>query len=126
MVTEAVYAATEDIVWEALWDQARKLKKRQTDELEHQMSRGGRQQPQDGHMLAILRENYTRPLNAALAASLVNKKWAEVLYHTNRYMQRGSLMENYAIRKMQEQIICQVHLFFHRYLKDIRICGIVI
>ena len=33
---------------------------------------------------------------------------SELLYHTNRYMQRGSLMENYAIRKLQEQIICQV------------------
>ena len=42
--------------------------------------------------------------------SVVNKKWSELLYHTNRYMQRGSLMENYAIRKLQEQIICQVFL----------------
>ena len=111
VVTETVYTATEDIVWEALWDQARKLKKRQADELEREM---GRTQPHH-HMLAILRENYTRPLNSHLAASLVNKKWAELLYHTNRYMQRGSLMENYAIRKMQEQIICQVQRYGVRW-----------
>ena len=29
VVTDTVYVATEDIVWEALWDQARKLKKRE-------------------------------------------------------------------------------------------------
>ena len=34
--------------------------------------------------------------------------WEILLYHTNRYMQRGSLMENYAILKLQEQIITQV------------------
>ena len=28
VVTDTVYMATEDIVWEALWDQARKLKKK--------------------------------------------------------------------------------------------------
>ena len=61
-------------------------------------------------MLSILRDNYTEPLNSHSGASVVNKKWSELLYHTNRYMQRGSLMENYAIRKLQEQIICQVFL----------------
>ena len=105
MVTDTVYLATEDIVWEALWDQSRKLKKRQMEELEREM---GRKKHVDNHMLSILRDNYTEPLNSHLGASIVNKKWSELLYHTNRYMQRGSLMENYAIRKLQEQIICQV------------------
>ena len=105
MVTDTVYLATEDIVWEALWDQARKLKKRQMEELEREM---GRKKHVDSHMLSLLRDNYTEPLNSHLGASIVNKKWSELLYHTNRYMQRGSLMENYAIRKLQEQIICQV------------------
>ena len=63
----------------------------------------------DSHMLNLLREHYTQPLNYELGQSVLNHKWSELLYHTNRYMQRGSLMENYAIRKMQEQIICQVH-----------------
>ena len=39
MVTDTVYLATEDIVWEALWDQARKLKKRQMEDLEREMGR---------------------------------------------------------------------------------------
>lgn len=105
VVTDTVYLATEDIVWEALWDQARKLKKRQMEDLEREM---GRKKQVDNHMLSILRDNYTEPLNSHSGASVVNKKWSELLYHTNRYMQRGSLMENYAIRKLQEQIICQI------------------
>lgn len=104
MVTDTVYAATEDIVWEALWDQARKLKKRQMDELERQ-----KKKHVDSHMLSVLRESYMHPLNSQSGGSIINKKWAELLYHTNRYMQRGSLMENYAIRKLQEQIISQVY-----------------
>ena len=113
MVTDSVYTAVENIIWEALWDQARKLKKRQIEDLEKHFlgftdSTGSKV---DSHMLNILRENYMEPLNAHNGQSLVNKKWAELLYHTNRYMQRGSLMDNYAIRKLQEQIICQVHTF---------------
>ena len=94
-------------MWEALWDQARKLKRREIEQLEH----GAGKKNVDTHMLNILRENYTRPLNSASGQSIVTKKWAEVLYHTNRYMQRGSLMENYVIRKLQEQIICQVWIY---------------
>ena len=135
-MTDAVYMATEDIVWEvhfslnftrfmiynsvlffqALWDQARKLKKREIDELEREFGSGGgssRNKKQKSnvdrtHMLNLLRENYTRPLNYELGQSILNHKWSELLYHSNRYMQRGSLMENYAIKKLQEQIICQV------------------
>lgn len=106
MVTDTVYAATEDIVWEALWDQARKLKPRQLQELERILSK--KKSKVDSHMLSVLRDSYSQPLTAATGASIINKKWSELLYHTNRYMQRGSLMENYAIRKLQEQIICQV------------------
>ena len=107
VVTDAVYMATENIVWEALWDQARKLKKRQIEDLEAGF--GTSASKVDSHMLTILRENYMKPLSTDNGGqSLINKKWAELLYHTNRYMQRGSLMDNYAIRKLQEQIIGQV------------------
>ena len=106
VVTDSVYLATENIVWEALWDQARKLKKRQIEDLEAGLAASSKV---DSHMLTILRENYMKPLSADNGGqSLINKKWAELLYHTNRYMQRGSLMDNYAIRKLQEQIIGQV------------------
>ena len=126
-MTDTVYAATMDIVWEALWDQARKLKRRETEQLEYDV---GRKKNVDYHMLNVLRENYTRPLDSESGQSIVTKKWAEVLYHTNRYidvllvdcqtlmaadrryMQRGSLMENYAIRKLQEQMICQVCVLY--------------
>lgn len=124
MVTDSVYIATENIVWEALWNEARKLKKRQIEDLEKHFlgfttadsssgaaaAAASSTSKVDSHMLNILRENYKQPLNTHNGQSLVNKKWAELLYHTNRYMQRGSLMDNYAIRKLQEQIICQVIL----------------
>ena len=81
-MTDTVYAATMDIVWEALWDQARKLKRRETEQLEYDV---GRKKNVDSHMLSVLRENYTRPLDSESGQSIVTKKWAEVLYHTNRY-----------------------------------------
>ena len=59
-------------------------------------------------MLSILKENYLEPLTVTTGEALINHSVAELVYHTNRYMQRGSLMENYAIRKLQEQIITQV------------------
>eukprot|EP00093_Oithona_nana_P010159 10159.XXX_239685_238314_1 [CDS] Oithona nana genome sequencing. len=121
VVTDSVYIATENIVWEALWNEARKLKKRQIEDLEKHFlgfttadsssgaaAAASSTSKVDSHMLNILRENYKQPLNTHNGQSLVNKKWAELLYHTNRYMQRGSLMDNYAIRKLQEQIICQI------------------
>ena len=87
-----------------LWDQARKLKPREIAALEKEV---GDRNP-DSHMLTILRENYTRPITRELGQPILNNKWDELVFHTNRYMQRGSLMENYAIVKLQEQIICQV------------------
>ena len=59
-------------------------------------------------MLKTLRSNYTNPLSVEDGKSLVHHSWGELLYHLNRLMQRGSLMENYAIRRLQEQIITQV------------------
>ena len=44
-------------------DQARKLKKRQMEELERDV---GRKKHVDNHMLSILRDNYTEPLNSHL------------------------------------------------------------
>lgn len=104
VVTDVVYVLTAEIVWEGLWDQARKLKKREIDDLEKDYGK----RHGDSHMLNVLRQNYTQPLDPEVGESIVNNKWNDLLYHTNRYMQRGSLMENYAIRKLQEQIICQV------------------
>ena len=112
----AIFMYNPFLFFQALWDQARKLKKREIDELEREFGSGGgssRNKKQKSnvdrtHMLNLLRENYTRPLNYELGQSILNHKWSELLYHSNRYMQRGSLMENYAIKKLQEQIICQV------------------
>ena len=59
-------------------------------------------------MLKLLRANYTKPLSPEAGQSILTFEWGELLYHLNRLMQRGSLMENYAIRKLQETIITQV------------------
>ena len=60
-------------------------------------------------MLNILRDNYTRPLDPQTGKSLINHSWGELLYHTNRYMRRGTLAENYAIGKLQQRIVSQVN-----------------
>lgn len=58
--------------------------------------------------MKVLRDNYTRPINPRDGQTVVGREYGELLYHLNRLMQRGSLMENYAIKKLQEQIITQV------------------
>ena len=63
VITDQVYNIIEVVAWEALWDQARKLKKRQMEELERDV---GRKKHVDNHMLSILRDNYTEPLNSHL------------------------------------------------------------
>ena len=64
-------------------------------------------------MLNILRDNYTKPLDPNNGKSLVNHSWGELLYHTNRYMRRGTLAENYAIGKLQQRIVSQVFCSFN-------------
>ena len=61
-------------------------------------------------MIKTLRANYTKPLSVEDGNALVNNSWGELLYHLNRLMQRGALMENYAIRRLQEQIVTQVKI----------------
>lgn len=60
--------------------------------------------------MRILRDNYTRPIHSKEGQQLLDRDWGELVFHLNRLMQRGSLMENYAIKKLQEQIITQVSL----------------
>lgn len=104
VITDQVYNIIEVVAWEALWDQAKKLRKREIDDLEAQY----KSQPTDSHMLNILRDNYTHPLDPHTGKSLINHSWGELLYHTNRYMRRGTLAENYAIGKLQQRIVSQV------------------
>ena len=105
VMTDPIYDLVEDLAWEVLWDSARKMKKKQADELERTYRNGG---PIDTHMKQIIRENYSKPLNRIIGASLINHSWGELLYYTNLYMRRSSLAENYAIQKMQQKIIAQV------------------
>ena len=64
----------------------------------------------ESEMKSVLRDNYTAPIEAGsqAAKTLGHRHWGELLYHLHRLMQRGSLMENYAIRKLQQLVITQV------------------
>lgn len=104
VVTDTVYDLVEDLAWEALWDQARKLKKPQVFQLEKSYKKG----PADKHMVSVIREHYSRPLNRDTGSSLVNHSWGELVYFTHLHMQRGSLAENYAIQTIQQKIVAQV------------------
>ena len=66
-------------------------------------------------MLNILKDNYTKPLDPHTGKSLINHSWGELLYHTNRYMRRGTLAENYAIGKLQQRMVSQVVVILVMY-----------
>lgn len=104
VITDEAMRLTEELAWECLWDNSRKLKKEEVKELEGLYKK---KEPDPG-MLSTLRNNYTTPMSAETGQSLLNYSYGELLYHSYRLMQRGSLMENYAIRKLQEQIITRV------------------
>ena len=108
VVTDVAYEQTERIVWTALWDDARKMSKEEVGELEKNLSVLPKQLELEESSMRVLRQNYTKPLSPKAGQPLLQHPWRELLYHLNKLMQRGSLVENYAIRKMQELIITQV------------------
>ena len=108
VVTDVAYDQTERIVWTALWDEARKMGKEDVEELEKNLSVLPKQLELEESSMRVLRQNYTKPLSPKAGQPLLQHQWRELLYHLNKLMQRGSLVENYAIRKMQELIITQV------------------
>ena len=85
MVTDTVYLATEDIVWEALWDQARKLKKRQMEDLEREMGRKkqvDRVMQEEWEILLILLVGSSKaPIN--IGEILDSKPDSGCLFHSN-------------------------------------------
>lgn len=107
VVTDVAYQMVESLAFEAMWNEARKLSRDDADDLDAEY--GDREV--DPAVTRVLRANYSRP--AAMAAPeasavLAQCRFYELVYHLNRLMQKGSLVENYAIRKLQEQIITQV------------------
>ncbi len=63
----------------------------------------------DSQTMKVLRDNYTRPIRPSDGQPILYHKVGMLLFHLHRLMQRGSLMQNYAIKTLQEQIICQVN-----------------
>jgi ribosome maturation protein Sdo1 len=60
VITDEVYRLAEELIWEALWDDARKVNKQRAAELDDLF---GQKEP-DPTAMRILRENYTRPVQA--------------------------------------------------------------
>ena len=86
MVTDTVYLATEDIVWEALWDQARKLKKRQMEDLEREMGRKkqvDRVMQEEWEILRILLVGSIKALKRLIGEILDSKPDSGCLFHSN-------------------------------------------
>jgi hypothetical protein len=104
VVTDVAYEMSESIVWSCLWDDARKISKEGMNDLdkkygENEFDKGAEK---------VLRNNTTKPLSSKTGATLMNNKYWELVYNLNKMIERGCLVENYAIRKLQEQIITQV------------------
>jgi len=135
VITDEVYKICEELIWETLWDDARKVGKQKTRDLEDAYC----EKEADPSVLKVLRDNYTRPVRPHPEGNtLLYCNYGELLYHLNRcliggnvppfhapvfrLMQRGSLMENYAIKKLQEQIITQVGNPF-KARRQIRVSG---
>ncbi|XP_059092890.1 uncharacterized protein LOC131888121 [Tigriopus californicus] len=104
VITDEVYHLTEKIVWETLWDTARKMEKEDVDHL-HETYRN---EPPDENMLQILKKRYSTPLKPEEGKPLLTNNCGEIIYHLNKMMLKGTLMENYAIRKLQDLVITQV------------------
>lgn len=64
-------------------------------------------------MLRILKKRYSAPLKPDEGKPLLTNNCGEIMYHLNKLMLKGTLMENYAIRKLQDLIITQVSLKFN-------------
>ena len=103
VVTDVAYDMTEAMVWECLWDESRKLTKDEMEELDKEFGK----KEEDASVMKVLRKNYTKPLSPEGGQPLLQNQWNQLVYYLNKLMQRGSLVENYAIKKMQEQIITQ-------------------
>eukprot|EP00095_Tigriopus_kingsejongensis_P005959 maker-scaffold2255_size18018-snap-gene-0.8 protein:Tk05959 transcript:maker-scaffold2255_size18018-snap-gene-0.8-mRNA-1 annotation:"juvenile hormone esterase" len=104
VVSDEVYHQCEKLVWESIWDEARKLEQDDLPELEEIYA----QEPPDEDMMKILVKNYSSPLSPSRGKSILVKPCGEIIYHLNKLMQKGSLKENYAIQRLQELVITQV------------------
>ena len=59
-------------------------------------------------MMRILRDNYTQPISVTDGQPIIHKEYGELAYQLYRLMERGALVDNYAIHMLQHQIITQV------------------
>jgi len=62
----------------------------------------------DESFIHFLKDHHRKPLTLDEGKSIYSHRWGEVLYHLNKIISRASLMENYAIRRLQEKFIMQI------------------
>lgn len=104
VIEPVVFDQSELSVYEELWDSARMLSDREREALDKKMG----DDSVDETFLTFLKDHHRQPLTLDEGKSVYGHKWGEVLYHLNKIISRASLMENYAIRRLQEQFITQI------------------
>jgi len=104
VIEPTVFDEAELSVYEELWDNARMI----TDEEIKPLARVYEEKVVDEIFIHFLKDHHRKPLTLDEGKSIYSHRWGEVLYHLNKIISRASLMENYAIRRLQEQFIMQI------------------
>jgi len=104
VIEPTVYDECERAVYEDLWDSARML----TESEAKPYARMYGEKAVDPTFLTFLKDHHRNPLSPDEGKSIYGHRWGEVVYHLNKIISRASLVENYGIRKLQEQFITQI------------------
>jgi len=104
IVEPTVYDEVEQSVYEELWDTARML----TESEIKPYASAFEDRAVDETFLTFLRDHHRNKPTLDQGKSIIGRKWGEVVYHLHQIVSKASLLENYAIRKLQEQFISQI------------------
>lgn len=104
VIEPTVFDEAELSVYEELWDSARML----TDAEAKPLAQMYQDKPPEESFVHFLRDHHRAPVSLDEGKSIYSHKWSEVLYHLNKIISKASLLENYAIRKLQEQFILNI------------------
>jgi len=104
VIEPTVFDESELSIYEELWDNARMI----TDKEIEPLAKTYEESSVDESFIHFLKDHHRKPLTLDEGKSIYSHRWGEVLYHLNKIISRASLMENYAIRRLQEKFIMQI------------------
>merc|ERR1711962_1545689 len=104
VIEPVVWEQAELSLYEELWDAARTL----TESEGKPLTKIYKDKEVQGTFIHFLKDHHRKPLTLDEGKSIYSHQWGEILFHLNKIVSRASLMENYAIRRLQEQFITQV------------------